>query len=231
MSSVPNTHAAVFTAIPDSITKTWRPETLDVKSSKITDGRGKLHEMSVIQEVSLLVKFNDQISAASSLLDRSTDNEFDRIGIWQEARKDWAALEKAIEDTVQSFIKRSRERSATTKVDSIDVLTSVLTRTSLDDPSATLPPIEYSRQIHKQDNSRAMINTDPPTQGYAETVASILERYPIEQDPKLVGLNDEDVYADPWHRSHRGRPHTFAVTRKRSKSKKNKARGIMKVLI
>jgi len=214
---VPNTHTSIFTNIPKKLTKTWRSEALDLESNSITAERADTHEMSIIDEIQLCVKFNSLITASTDTLDRIADTEFDAISVWQEARRDWADLEKSIETTVAEFIARSRERAAKSNIKSVDILTDV--RTIADDEgNDTVKPIQFNRKLVIDNNLHPSVNSR--VSSYAETIKTENSSSPPTHSQVI------DTHHTRTSSSSRNRPSFRPVH-----VKQHRARGILNAFI
>lgn len=120
--SIPDTHAAIFTQIPKSITKTWTPKTISVSSSNCVATPSSKHCESIVTEIKLCVEFNQECVSRNDDLDENTDSTSSFIGVWQETRRDWASLERAVASAVEEFNNRSKERATESKLVTVDCL-------------------------------------------------------------------------------------------------------------
>jgi hypothetical protein len=171
---VPDTHTGIFTQIPKSIKKVWKTEVLDVKKSEIVPEPFGTEQLSLIASIDLTLKFNDEISKATKILDKQSDIRFDRINTWQESRKQWSAIEKAVTEVVDEIISNTRNRAKDNKADCVHILSDVLTTSNdleAENYTVDLPPIKFSKTIFDDINGKHKSRrTEEPVQGYATTL-------------------------------------------------------------
>jgi hypothetical protein len=163
--SVSNTHTQIFTRIPKRIEKTWTTTPVSVQTSVKVPSASHRHEHSILNGISLIADFNELLNLAEETLTDETDKKCDRIQAWQEARKDWVALESAIEAAVNTFVERARMRSASNNMLTVDVLANkkskfVLHRERLEsiDEDVKVESVQpaYSTRAHTVVDSGAM---------------------------------------------------------------------------
>jgi len=122
MASIRDTHTAIFTRIPKSIHRVWTTKVINASSLQDAQGHSLHHQHSLIDEIQLHVKYNEEIVNAKHELDETDDDGHAGIELWQEVRRDWIALEKAIECEISKFVTRAVERTEKTKGGTIDAL-------------------------------------------------------------------------------------------------------------
>jgi hypothetical protein len=223
---VPNTHTNVFTRIPKTLKKTWRTEILAVDKNEIAVQRDSKHEFSILDSVELNVKFNELLIDGETKLDRISDKSFDAITVWQEARKDWASLEVAVESIIDEFITRARDRALSNGTKSIDVLTDVQTSTEHDKTEKLNESIKFlPRPAILTGNSATPFPHHVYSPGYAETIESEIDDY---NSISHRGRGREKH--EKRHQIVMQKPKHKARSRNRSKSQVNFARSVAKFM-
>jgi hypothetical protein len=120
--SFTNTQAALFTTIPTNVERKWSAIPVSAETGIPVPTTSDRHEHALIADVTLTVKFNSLLGNLEDILTNESDERSDRIIAWQEARQDYAALERAVSTEIDRFIKRSRERAKSTNTYTIDAL-------------------------------------------------------------------------------------------------------------
>jgi hypothetical protein len=137
---VPDTHTEIFTRIPSSITKSWTKQPVSSTDLRPVDRISRNHEISLIDRVSLTIKFDNFLAEGHGVLNNESDSSYDRILAWQETRKDWAALETSISKTVDEFVQRAQSRMIGRAAGTLDSLTRTYTEFELSDESQPTYP-------------------------------------------------------------------------------------------
>jgi hypothetical protein len=111
MSTSTNAHTGIFTLIPKKISKTWGPRIFNIATKGATASAGLHHEASIVKEVILEVKFDETMTIPRDEFVEEDEIATDHSAAWNEARKDWLALENAIETAIKSFAERTFNRA------------------------------------------------------------------------------------------------------------------------
>jgi hypothetical protein len=147
MSTPTNTHAGLFTLIPKRIKKKWSPKVYNFSTKSIIPAPALRHESSIITGVTLEVTFDETLTSVRDVFTDDDDAAADQTAAWNEARKDWIALDTAIEGVLTSFAERLTRRADEHRVTTGDVLTSrrtVVVRATSEDkenPPSDAPPV------------------------------------------------------------------------------------------
>lgn len=137
-SRISDTQTFLFTRIPQAITKTWKTDIVNAVSKDKVPGIGRYHENSIINMIELTVEFNDQLTTPPETFGSQSDSDDSHISVWQEARKDWASLESAINNEISLFIERASQRAQKRDVTTVDAL--IDTHTEYEMPRARVTP-------------------------------------------------------------------------------------------
>jgi hypothetical protein len=207
MASVPNTHAVLFTNLPDGISKQWKSEILDVASNTVTDQQHSRHSITPIHTVTLTIEFNKLVTPASGELTREDDTQTDLIEAWKEARNDFAALEKAVTESVNTIVAQARTRALKSQSGTTEVLTNVAT--SPINTHAVHKDITYRPSYFQKRQGKDLSAILPPT-GYAETINSHEALY----DPSPHAQGPEN----PHNTKNKNRRHRAKTEAERYKS-------------
>jgi hypothetical protein len=124
--SIPDTHTILFTQIPEIVERKWSLRDVDVQSNSVATEQANKHADALIVGVQLTVEFNQSINDDPQIVDESFDREEDRIQVWQESRKSYAAIESAIADVIKELVIKTANDAR----DSGMRTASVLTRTN-----------------------------------------------------------------------------------------------------
>jgi hypothetical protein len=110
--SIPNSHTNIFTRIPKTVEKKWTTKRVSIRANTELQSDDIKSEESMIESVTLTVRFNPLLQHKIEHLTEEDDISFDLIDGWQETRKEWAELEESVEAAILNFTERNVRRAA-----------------------------------------------------------------------------------------------------------------------
>lgn len=190
---IPDTHTAIFTRIPRTISKSWSGRPISSKTLLPVEFTDYHHESSIITRIDLKVEFNTLLAKAQSLLGNESDAGNDKILAWKEARLDFANLEQAISDVISKIVIRAGERCRSRQTSTLDGLTLTDTRFEMANENLVVPDESTSQWRDDQSRIRSVAFSDVSTiQGKTilpDDSASVAVHRSPQSDPQQVSLN------------------------------------------
>lgn len=136
---------SLFTIIPASIRKDWTPASVSVEGNQrlITELPGHYH--SLVRQVSVIVKFDDNACTPEYNISESSPGTFNHLQGWKESQTLWMEIEKAVEEVIIRAANRSAEQAKGRTAASYDALFSRNTQSKM-------PAREYDNLRNRKTN-------------------------------------------------------------------------------
>jgi hypothetical protein len=152
--SIPDSHTAVFTRIPESLEKRWSLKTRQCIDGALTDESKTKHCAAMIRFVSISVEFNTDLFSGLNELDENDDMNDELIQVWQSVRRDWALLESAVTNAIREITEKQMSSAAENNMKSIDTLTRTQTIPRYSEPRTSLTSILKAERNHERTDRR-----------------------------------------------------------------------------
>jgi len=192
--TVPDSHTQIFTRIPEAIDKTWSTYTKRCVASGAMAEPSDKHAGSLIKSIGLRVEFDSQLVSTPDTFDESDDIESEMIRGWQDVRRSWALIERAVASAVLELSRDQVRRAEEQGMKTIDILGRVQTRpTYAPTESPAVRPI--LRQAGAPSNLGSTLTTRrvqtihpnesaSTTQPGVDDLRSLLERFGVSQSSR-----------------------------------------------
>jgi len=163
MASITNTQAGIFTRIPSKITRNWSTRVVHAFTGKDAQVPGRNHQNSIVNAVTLTVEYNPHLLDVPTEFTDADDDGNTQLDLWQEARKDWAALENAITVVVNDFAKRAANRVEKGQMATMDILGKTTTKYSMDDNEVAERDCDKPNDVNRSGAEvETIIDESPP---------------------------------------------------------------------
>jgi hypothetical protein len=212
--SIPDSHTAVFTRIPESLEKRWSLKTRQCLDGALTDESKSKHCSAMVKFVSISVEFNTDLFNSIHELDENDDTNDELIQVWQSVRRDWAKLESAVNNAIREITEKQMSSAIENHMKSIDTLTKTQTIPRYCDPRVNPPSIlkesrNYERPNRHQGSTISRVKTILPDES-----ASVLQ--PDQMRQILNTMMSRNNQSNSGRRSEkRDKSRSFETVRRR----------------
>jgi hypothetical protein len=180
--SIPDSHTALFTRIPEGIEKVWTKTIRDCDSGLTVNASRSKHSDSLISCIKLSVQFDRDAMFEREELDEDDDISTEQITVWQAARKDWAEIEEAVTNAISEITERQLQRAAGQQMRTISVLGRIKMKKWASDQTLYAPSIatSYSNSSELRRSPRSRLSQ-------IQTVRSESTVHPYESASRISG--------------------------------------------
>lgn len=160
MSAVlPDSHTAIFTRVPRVVEKEWSLKTKNADTEEPVSGKSGRHAESLLASINLRVVFNRDILEDPDIIDESFDEKEDRIGVWQQVRREFADLETALAEAIATIRSNALDDARENGMKSIDLLDRSVTRVN-----RRVENYRTETPVSSSANSRPIVETVHPNE-------------------------------------------------------------------
>jgi len=156
--SIPDSHAVMFTRIPDGILKQWTTVSKGCSDGSLATASKYKHASALISNVAISVEFNRDRMFDRECLSEHDDAHDGKIAIWQEARRNWDALETAISDAIAVINQSLISAAAENEMRTVEVLQKVATTPTFI-PKPQLSSREYRDYGSRKSTDSSQVRT------------------------------------------------------------------------
>jgi len=153
-----NTHASIFTRVPDGVTRTWGQTAITVDGKDIERRSHAHHMYSGLARVELRIMYTPEVASSSeSFLSHDDDSANDQIESWQIMRQVYGKLEKSVDAVLQEYNKTQLDLAIDRRCRSLSVLrpeATIDTSNQPDDSSTTV--------VHSNRRVETLLSTIAP---------------------------------------------------------------------
>jgi hypothetical protein len=208
-SSTSNTAAGIFTQIPKSISKIWKPKPVLVKTGVKLESISSKHEYSLIEQIEVIITYVTLPEEDEEILCESEDTSENKIEGWRDIKRTWEIIDNSVSKCIQSIEQSILKSSHQRQMVSTDVLMPYKTTYKKQPKLQTIPESNEAAINRHHANIRSK-------RGYAKTI--------IPSD-SISAVNYADVYSEIASQARKKRG------KKSSHSSTKKARDLMSMTI
>jgi hypothetical protein len=170
--SIPNSHAAIFTRIPDGVSRTWSTSLRAMSTGEAVTNESSKHSVSLIRSIKLEVTFAPNLENARDEFSLDDETDDDLIKSWSYARQDWAAVIKSVQSAIDDITKRQLKLAKDNEMRTIETLNHVTMKVMNDEVSSRAA--NEHRPRHRTKNydygNKSEIGTQLTTRTRARTI-------------------------------------------------------------